>query len=79
MNACLSGWSVLNQGTTCSETEIHQQIDTNLYGPIRVIQGCLPSMREKKTGCIVNISSVAGLIGRPATALYSASKFGLEG
>ncbi|RAH52519.1 NAD(P)-binding protein [Aspergillus piperis CBS 112811] len=61
------------------ETEIHQQIDTNLYGPIRVIQGCLPSMREKKTGCIVNISSVAGLIGRPATALYSASKFGLEG
>ncbi|GKZ39496.1 hypothetical protein AbraIFM66950_000420 [Aspergillus brasiliensis] len=74
-----AGYSILGSIEDMNETEIHQQIDTNLYGPIRVIQGCLPSMREKKTGCIVNISSVAGLIGRPATALYSASKFGLEG
>ncbi|PYI33232.1 putative short chain oxidoreductase/dehydrogenase [Aspergillus indologenus CBS 114.80] len=73
-----AGYSILGSFEDMNETEIHQQIDTNLYGPIRVIQGCLPSMRENKTGCIVSISSVAGLIGRPATALYSASKFGLS-
>lgn len=58
---------------------MHKQINTNLYGPIRVLQGSLPYMREKKSGCIVNISSVAGMVGRPATGLYSASKFAIEG
>ncbi|KAJ5501634.1 hypothetical protein LT330_000850 [Penicillium expansum] len=74
-----AGYSILGSIEDMSEDEIHKQINTNLYGPIRVLQGSLPFMREKKSGCIVNISSVAGMVGRPATGLYSASKFALEG
>lgn len=62
-----------------SEDEIHQQVNTNLYGPIRVMKAALPFMRAQKSGTIINVSSIAGLHGRPATALYAASKFGLEG
>ncbi|KAF7526122.1 hypothetical protein PCG10_004353 [Penicillium crustosum] len=74
-----AGYSILGSIEDMSEDEMHKQINTNLYGPIRVLQGSLPYMREKKSGCIVNISSVAGMVGRPATGLYSASKFAIEG
>lgn len=62
-----------------SEEEYHKQINTNLYGPIRVLKGALPHLRAKQSGVIINFSSIAGMMGRPATGLYSASKFALEG
>jgi NADP-dependent 3-hydroxy acid dehydrogenase YdfG len=62
-----------------SEEEIHQQINTNVYGPVRVIKAALPFMRAKKSGTIVNISSIAGLQALPSSSLYAASKFALEG
>ncbi|KAK2781770.1 hypothetical protein FQN52_001354 [Onygenales sp. PD_12] len=62
-----------------SESEIHQEFNTNVYGPIRVIQAVIPSMRTRKAGTIVNVGSIAGLHGRPACALYAGTKFALEG
>lgn len=59
--------------------EIKAQFDTNFYGPVRTIQSVLPTMRKQKSGIIVNISSVAGRIGFPATPAYISSKFALEG
>jgi NAD(P)-dependent dehydrogenase (short-subunit alcohol dehydrogenase family) len=54
--------------------EIRNQFETNLYGPIRMMQAVLPHMRTQKSGLIVNITSIAGYMGLPFRAAYSASK-----
>lgn len=54
-------------------------IQVNLLGVYYVTRAVLPSMIERKTGDIINISSTAGQRGAPATSAYSASKFGLLG
>ncbi|KAL2214996.1 putative short chain oxidoreductase/dehydrogenase [Thermoascus aurantiacus ATCC 26904] len=74
-----AGYSILGSVEDMSEEEIHQQVNTNFYGPIRVIKAALPYMRSQKSGTIVNVSSIAGLDGYPSCGLYAASKFALEG
>lgn len=59
--------------------EIDIQFDTNFKGSVTVIRSVLPYMREKKTGTIINISSIGGLMGLPFQGFYSASKFAIEG
>ena len=53
-------------------------METNYFGVIRCVKALLPSMRENKKGCIINIASVAGKISSSPLAPYSASKFALE-
>jgi NAD(P)-dependent dehydrogenase (short-subunit alcohol dehydrogenase family) len=53
-------------------------METNYFGPIRCIQALLPQMRRRKSGCIINIASVAGHISCSPLAPYTASKFALE-
>jgi NAD(P)-dependent dehydrogenase (short-subunit alcohol dehydrogenase family) len=53
--------------------------DVNLFGLIRMTKAVLPTMRHKRAGRIVNISSVMGLIPAPFMALYGASKHAVEG
>jgi short-subunit dehydrogenase len=54
-------------------------LDTNLLAPIELTRALLPAMLERRHGAIVFVASVAGHIGLPASATYSASKFGLRG
>ncbi len=54
-------------------------VDTNLKGAFNMIRHCSPMLIRKKSGKIINISSVAGLIGNPGQANYAASKAGLIG
>jgi len=54
-------------------------IDVNLWGPIHVLESFVPEMIRAKKGHIVNVASVAGLMGAPWHAAYSASKAGLIG
>lgn len=59
--------------------EVRRQMEVNFDGAVRVCRFALPGMRAQGSGCIVNVSSMAGLIGIPYQAFYSASKFALEG
>ena len=58
--------------------EIKNNFETNLFGPIEVMKAVLPQMREKKSGLIINITSIAGYMGLPYRSVYSASKGALE-
>ncbi|MFB3104333.1 MAG: SDR family oxidoreductase, partial [Pseudomonadales bacterium] len=60
------------------EDEHKQMFETNYFGSVRCIQAVLPSMRERTTGCIVNITSAVGLLATPNQIAYSASKWALE-
>lgn len=61
------------------DEEAKTQMETNFFGPHRLIRAALPGFRARKNGAIVNITSVAGIDGLPSCGLYAASKFALEG
>ncbi|MGL4611682.1 MAG: SDR family oxidoreductase [Trueperaceae bacterium] len=54
-------------------------MDVNFFGVWRVTQAVLPHMREQKSGRIISVSSIGGLVGQVFNDAYSASKFALEG
>lgn len=56
-----------------------RQLDTNFFGLVAMTKAVLPSMRERRYGCIINVSSVSGLAGFPGYGPYAASKFAVEG
>jgi NAD(P)-dependent dehydrogenase (short-subunit alcohol dehydrogenase family) len=58
--------------------EARLTLETNLLGPLRLIQEVVAPMRARGGGAIVNVSSVSGFISIPFLGIYSASKFGLE-
>ena len=62
-----------------SEEEIVRQIDTNVYGVIHVTRAALPHLRKQCSGHIINLSSIAGLIGTPGLSYYNLTKFAVEG
>ncbi|MEO7311653.1 MAG: SDR family NAD(P)-dependent oxidoreductase [Chitinophagaceae bacterium] len=62
-----------------SNENIHNQIEANVYGPLYAIRAALPAMRNNKNSHIINLSSIAGLLGTAGLGMYNASKFALEG
>lgn len=62
-----------------SEEEIREQMETNFFGVQNVTREVIPCMRQRKSGKIINISSMAGLSASPAFGAYNASKWALEG
>jgi NAD(P)-dependent dehydrogenase (short-subunit alcohol dehydrogenase family) len=62
-----------------TEQDDLEEMNVNFFGPMGLIQLVLPSMRAKRRGRLINISSVGGMMAMPTMALYSASKFALEG
>jgi len=74
-----AGWSLWGCVEDVSIDEFKAQFDTNFFSIIRLIQEVGPTMRKQGSGTIVNISSVVGRIGFPASPAYISSKFALEG
>jgi NAD(P)-dependent dehydrogenase (short-subunit alcohol dehydrogenase family) len=59
--------------------EVMDQVQTNLLGTMRTCQAVLPGMRSRRSGLIINVGSLAGLMGVPFQSAYSATKYGVEG
>ena len=74
-----AGWGLWGCVEDVSIDEFKAQFETNFFSIIRLIQEVGPTMRKQGSGKIVNISSVAGRIGFPASPAYISSKFALEG
>ncbi|NKJ49890.1 short-chain dehydrogenase/reductase [Burkholderia sp. SG-MS1] len=62
-----------------SLAEMRRQFDVNVFGAVAVMKSVLPSMRERRRGHILNITSMGGFITMPGIAYYCGSKFALEG
>lgn len=58
---------------------ITRMFNTNVFGPMRTAKAFLPQMRKQGVGTIINVTSVAGILGLPFGSTYSASKFAVEG
>jgi NAD(P)-dependent dehydrogenase (short-subunit alcohol dehydrogenase family) len=59
--------------------QIERQLAVSLIGPMNVTRAVLPAMRRQRSGHVVTISSLAGLVGGEYTSAYAASKFGIDG
>jgi NAD(P)-dependent dehydrogenase (short-subunit alcohol dehydrogenase family) len=75
-NAGVGGNAVVEEA---SPAQILEVVNVNVCGAVRCLQAVLPGMRERGTGAIVNITSVAGRFGSIAQAPYVASKWAFEG
>ena len=75
-NAGVGGNAVTEE---CSPEQYLDVMNVNLAGAVRCIQAVLPGMRDRRSGAIVNISSIAGRIAALAQQPYVASKWALEG
>lgn len=74
-----AGYGLYGALEDTSIQEAKDQLETNYFGVVRMVNALLPHLSNNQKGLIINISSMAGLIGMPFQGHYSASKFALEG
>ena len=74
-----AGYSLLGNFEETSTAEIEGLLSTNLYGVMHVMRAVLPVMRQQRSGRIINISSLAGIVGFKHCGAYAAAKFAVEG
>ncbi|RQS24214.1 SDR family oxidoreductase [Burkholderia sp. Bp8989] len=74
-----AGTSVLATVEHATLDEIERVLAINLWGVIYGTKAFLPKMLDQREGCIVNVSSVFGLVATPCSAAYTISKFGVRG
>ena len=75
-NAGIGYFAAIEEG---EDKEVRRMFEINVFGMSRMIQAVLPGMRRRRKGCIVNISSLAGLRSAPSLGFYNATKFAVEG
>jgi NAD(P)-dependent dehydrogenase (short-subunit alcohol dehydrogenase family) len=74
-----AGYGQLGPVEDVTVEAVEDQFEVNVFGPHRLVREVLPHMRQRQTGTIVNVSSVAGRIAAPGMGVYSGSKFAMEG
>jgi NAD(P)-dependent dehydrogenase (short-subunit alcohol dehydrogenase family) len=60
------------------DAEVRKLFDTNYFGVVDTLKIVLPAMRARRSGHVINISSMTGLVANPPNAYYSSTKFALE-
>ena len=60
------------------DAEVRKLFDTNYFGVVDTLKTVLPGMRARRSGHVINISSMTGLVANPPNAYYSSTKFALE-
>ncbi len=73
-----AGVGFLGAVESFSDQEVKDQFETNFFGTLRVTKAVLAIMHQQKSGLIINVSSVSGLVTTAYYGIYSASKFALE-
>ena len=74
-----AGYSLLGNFEELSIQDFERQFATNFWGLLNVMRAALPVMRKQRSGHIINLSSVAGVVGLKHCGAYGASKFAVEG
>lgn len=74
-----AGYGYLAAVEEGEDREIRAMFEANFFGLAAMTRAVLPGMRARRTGCIVNISSIGGLASFPATGYYHATKYAVEG
>lgn len=74
-----AGYGIVGALEEVSEEEMLRVFNTNVFGLINLTKKVLPYMREKRSGVIMNLSSIAGLVSTPGFGIYNATKFAVEG
>jgi len=75
-NAGIGYFAAIEEGDAA---EVRKMFEVNVFGLTAMIQAVLPGMRQRRRGCIVNLSSLAGVRGMAALGQYNATKFAVEG
>jgi NAD(P)-dependent dehydrogenase (short-subunit alcohol dehydrogenase family) len=73
-----AGIEVLGAVHLLADDEVARQLDTNVTGVVRVVRAVVPTMLAQGSGTIVNVGSVAGVVGVPYSGIYAASKHAVE-
>ena len=73
-----AGWGMHSPVEKTPLDEVRRMFETNVIGATRMMQAVLPQMRERGSGVIVNVTSLAGLVSSPLRGFYSATKHALE-
>jgi len=74
-----AGYGYLAPVEACEDDELRAMFETNFFGLAALTRRVLPGMRARRSGRIINITSIGGLIGSAASGYYCASKFAVEG
>lgn len=74
-----AGAGYIRSTEQASEEEVNWVMDVNFNGVVRCTKAVLPHMRQKRSGHVITIGSVGGLVGQPFNDIYCAAKFAVEG
>jgi len=74
-----AGYSLLGNFEELTNQDFERQFATNFWGVLNVMRAALPIMRKARSGHVINLSSVAGVVGLKHCSAYGASKFAVEG
>ncbi|MDV2990688.1 MAG: 3-phenylpropionate-dihydrodiol/cinnamic acid-dihydrodiol dehydrogenase [Chroococcidiopsis sp. SAG 2025] len=73
-----AGYGTMGALEELSDEATRRQFETNVFGALNMMRGVLPSMRQHRSGYILNLSSVGGFVSFPGAGIYCATKFALE-
>lgn len=73
-----AGFGLIGALEECSLEQIRRNVETNFFGPLRLMRALLPVMREQSGGHLVNISAAAAIANYPGFSAYGAAKAALE-